>query len=525
MNSKPTEPLDFRETASYKEAIGALHNRNADTASRERLPYKDDTLPFGVWTDIYHYLIDHAVNCHWHHDFEYGVLLEGSVDLYIGNTYIRLEKGDAFFVNSNILHMSRQTEDSGDAVMYTLTFSASLLSSNTCSTLYTKYLQPMLNTQIEGFRISSDSPVGLEIQTLLLRIYELEPSAFGYELECMEHIHRLWLTTLRFMKYNKSVLLYHTGDIRHSERMKEILFYIHRHYGEKMTAAGIAEHVSISRGECFRCFKHFMNKTPVEYINEYRLQQAAVLLRETDRNITDISTSCGFENASYFSRLFRSAFGMTPFQYRKAQIWTDGTIRNINGYDYEYWKDSGNGTMIITANANSGSFSCDWHSINNITFRSGKKFRVFDKTHRQLGNISLQYEVACRSDGNTYLCVYGWTVEPLIEWYIVECYTAYKPSIHLPGIGTLKLDDGTYELYHTSRENRPSILGTQSFGQYWSIRTSGRFGGTVDVSAHLSAWENAGLALGCLTEISFAIEGWKSSGNATVKTNVITIAR
>lgn len=521
---RDTEPdINFRETASYKAAISVIHNINADKTLKEYIPYKDDTFPFRVWTDIYKYLIDNTVNCHWHSDFEYGVLLEGNIDLFINDTHINLKKGDVFFINSNILHMSRQTENSEDAVMYTLTFPASLLSANINSTVYSKYLQPLLNTRIEGFKISDESSFGLNIKALLIKIYESEPSVFGYELECLERLNRLWFNTLKYIEENKSSLLYRTGDIRHSERMKEILSYIHRHFNEKITAADIANQVSISRGECFRCFKHFMNKTLVEYINEYRIQRAAKLLRETEKNIINISADCGFENASYFNKTFRDAYSMTPLQYRKAQIWTDNAIRSINSYDYEYWKDSGNGTMIITSNAQNGSFSCEWHNINNIVFRSGKKFSNFEKTHKQLGNITLQYEAAYNSSGTSYLCVYGWTVDPLIEWYIVECYTAHKPSGNLPCLGTSDADGGTYEIYRTMRVNKPSILGTRTFGQYWSIRTSGRFSGTVNVSAHLLAWENMGFEIGNIAEIALSVEGWQSSGSAAVNTNILTI--
>lgn len=524
MYRKMKKDINFRETASYKTAISAIHNVNADKSLKERLLYKDETFPFGVRTDIYKYFIDKTLNCHWHNDFEYGVLLEGNVDYYINDTHIKLEKGDVFFINSNILHMSRQTENSGGAVMYALTFPASLLSANIKSSIYTKYFQPLLNTRIEGFKILKESLIGRDIKALLMKIYELEPSSFGYELECLEYFNRLWLKTLRYMEDNRNSLFNNTGDMRHSERMKNIISYIQEHFNEKITAIDIANHLNISRGECFRCFKHFMNKTLVEYINEYRLQRAAKLLRETEKNIIDISTDCGFENASYFSKIFKDTYSMTPFQYRKAQIWTDNVIQNINNYDYEYWKDSGNGTMIITSNANNGSFSCEWHGINNILFRSGKKFKNFEKTHEQLGNISLQYEAVYNSDGSSYLCVYGWTVDPLIEWHIVECYTAYKPSVNLICLGTFDTDGDTYEIYHTAKVKEPSILGIGNFSQYWSIRTSSRFNGIVNVSAHLHAWEKMGLAMGNLAEIALSVEGWQSSGSAVVSKNILTVS-
>lgn len=523
MNQYVCSDINFRDTASYKAAISVLHNINTDKALTEQLIYKDDSLPFNVWTDIYEYLIDNTVNCHWHTDFEYSVLLEGSVDYYINDTHIKMEKSDVLFVNSNVLHMSKQVKSSENAVMYTLTFSASLLSSNLSGTIYAKYLQPLINSKIDGFIFSEESAVGQEIKELLMKIYALNPSVFGYELECLGYFNWLWLSTFKYIEENKSNLLYRISDMNHSERLKEILSYIHDHFNEKITAADIANHVNISRGECFRCFKHFMNKTLVEYVNEYRLLWTAKYLRETEKSVIEIGANCGFENASYFNKVFKNAYSMTPYQYRKAQIWTDNTNLNINNYDYEYWKDSGNGTMIITANANNGSFICEWHNINNITFRSGKKFRGYERTHKQLGHITLKYDASCHSNGSSFLNVYGWTVDPLIEWYIVECSTDFSPPEDSVFLGTHDTDDGTYALYCAAKQNSPTILGIRDFSQYWSIRTVGRFCGIVNVSAHLCAWENMGLTLGSLAEIALSVEGLQSSGKATANTNILTI--
>ena len=307
-------------------------------------------------------------------------------------------------------------------------------------------------------------------------------------------------------------------------RINKILSYIHENYSRKITADDIANHAKISRGECFRCFKRFMDKGLVEYVNEYRLSKAAELLKTTDMSIIDISTECGFENASYFGKMFKDTYNLTPLGYKNAYVWTDKTIQNVGGCDYEFWIDSGEGKMIITGEKNNGSFICEWDKINNIVFRGGKKFQNRDKTHEQIGKISLQFDVDCNPWGDSYICIYGWMVEPLIEWYIIETYSTYKPPSMNPLLGTHKTDDGTYEIYSVKREKRPAIVsGLNDFDQHWSVRTSERGSGMVDVSAHFRAWESLGLPLGKLAEVSLNIEGWKSSGSAVVRTNVLTI--
>lgn len=197
---------------------------------------------------------------------------------------------------------------------------------------------------------------------------------------------------------------------------------------------------------------------------------------------------------------------------------TENQTGTIDGYNYELWKDSGNTSMTLLGG---GRFSCSWSNINNALFRIGRKFDA-TRTHQQLGNITINYGANYQPNGNSYLCVYGWTKNPLVEYYIVESWGNWRP----PGassMGTITVDGGTYDIYRTTRYNQPSIEGTKTFDQYWSVRTSKRTSGTISVSQHFNAWESRGLRMGNMYEVALCVEGYQSSGSATVHTNTITI--
>lgn len=190
-----------------------------------------------------------------------------------------------------------------------------------------------------------------------------------------------------------------------------------------------------------------------------------------------------------------------------------------DGYDYEFWKDSGgSGSMTLHSG---GTFSCQWSNINNILFRKGRKFNQ-TQTHQQLGNISINYSANYQPNGNSYLCVYGWTVDPLVEYYIVDSWGSWRP----PGAtskGTITVDGGTYDIYETTRVNQPSIIGTATFQQYWSVRTSKRTSGTISASQHFNAWENRGMPMGKMHEVALTVEGYQSSGSASVTSHTLAI--
>ncbi|MBR1554703.1 MAG: glycoside hydrolase family 11 protein, partial [Oscillospiraceae bacterium] len=190
-----------------------------------------------------------------------------------------------------------------------------------------------------------------------------------------------------------------------------------------------------------------------------------------------------------------------------------------DGYNYELWKDTGNTKMELTGN---GTFNCEWSNINNCLFRTGKKFDC-TQTYKEIGNIAFDYNVDYHPDGNSYLCVYGWTKEPLVEYYIVDSWGSWRPPGNEGYLGEATIDGAVYDIYKTVRVDQPSIVGNTTFDQYWSVRKDKRTSGVINVASHFAAWEEMGLPAGKLYEAALNIEGYQSAGSATVLTNEMTV--
>lgn len=207
-------------------------------------------------------------------------------------------------------------------------------------------------------------------------------------------------------------------------------------------------------------------------------------------------------------------------------------IGNEGGYSYELWQDRNGGGLSTMTLGDGATFDCQWNcagQFGNFLARRGMRFDC-TQTYKDIGNIAFDYSVDYNpgSQGSSYLCVYGWTRDPLVEYYIVDNWKNWRPPTGAgPGqgdpIATVEIDGGLYDIYKSERVNKPSIDGDQTFWQYWSVRQEPRSSGVINVAKHFETWESYGLKMGKFYEAALNIEGYESTGSARVTKNEVTL--
>lgn len=206
-----------------------------------------------------------------------------------------------------------------------------------------------------------------------------------------------------------------------------------------------------------------------------------------------------------------------PLNY--VQNWTSD---NLNGPASGGTSNGSLGTATSRFNLSTGNFSASWttrqagnrfNNLHGLGWRVGRHDRVIGYNLGYLRHTSGQ-------QGMTIAAFYGWTRQPLIEYYVIDNWLNHRPT---PGqrLGNLTSDGGTYEVFRAN-QNGHHINGMGPFIQIKSVRTTVRPMGqnnTITFQNHVSAWGRLGQPMGSEWYYqAFIIEGWESngSGNATV---------
>jgi endo-1,4-beta-xylanase len=198
-------------------------------------------------------------------------------------------------------------------------------------------------------------------------------------------------------------------------------------------------------------------------------------------------------------------------------------------YSYELWAE-GSGSGCMTVYGVDAKYSATWSNVEDFLARVGLQFDQ-TKTPAQIGTITSDFaETKTADSGLVYVGIYGWTLTPLREYYIIEDWGSTKPAgtasdgTPRTHAGTITVDGDSYDVWTHTRENKPNITGTdQTFDQYFSVRQTARQCGHISVSEHFTQWTNLGLQLGKLTEATLLLEAQDGTGSIVFTTATVVL--
>lgn len=251
--------------------------------------------------------------CHWHDDIEWIYILTGKMYYSINGKKILLHEKDSLMVNARQMHYGYSCQNQ-DCRFLCILFHPSLFGSN--KTLLQTYVAPVIeDADCEYLHFHANQIRGQEIAGYLEQIRCLkEGAAKAYEMQVIAVIYQLWSRLLQCGEFIVRDNSKHgSSDL---EIQKNMVSFIYQHYAEQISLEDIAASGNVSRSKCCMIFKHYMQHSPVDFLNTFRLKTSCSLLQNTEKSITEIAFSCGFNHLSYFSKQFIKNFGCTPREYR-----------------------------------------------------------------------------------------------------------------------------------------------------------------------------------------------------------------
>ena len=296
---------------------------------KENTQHGDFNLPFTTYQG---YMDENfpLVPMHWHEEIEIIYIESGECDIKIDlNTY--KAKANSLYILKPLCIHSIKGNLSNPATFYSFVFNMNMLQSALTDGCSIKYIAPILSNEVEFQTLIDSKSKGFDkiIDTFFNIFNCFKNKEDCYELEIKSLIYHLFYL---LNKYNlvKSISTSHSLSVNATSKIKKILQYITDNYSNQITISDVANVSGFSEYHFMKCFKKHIGMTCIEYINAYRLGKAAELLLDTDMSIMDVSLEVGFNNVSYFNKLFKSKFSVTPkeFRYNPMQVQTRGCSIN-----------------------------------------------------------------------------------------------------------------------------------------------------------------------------------------------------
>lgn len=185
---------------------------------------------------------------------------------------------------------------------------------NSHTQLYEHKLFDLLNQKIiiNNF-FENENPINITISSML-DLIRFKPSSYPIMLQGYTFI----LFGELFQQH-----LYHevtSHNIRKILHLKNVLSFIDEHYSEDIKLADLAACANMNENYFCRYFRDLTHRTPLDYLNYYRIEAACEQLSYTHKTITEIAYDCGFHDASYFAKVFKHYKNQTPSEYIKADF-------------------------------------------------------------------------------------------------------------------------------------------------------------------------------------------------------------
>lgn len=262
------------------------------------------------------------VRWHWHEEMEILIINNGLAEISTDDASYTLRPGQGIIINQNVLHSIHSLNEE-NCTFYSLAFNPVFLFGPTNNYLQTQFLLPIQNFRLFKMLVLDETNAWhermMDAVNDVIAVNLMKP--FGYEIAAKGNLCRFWSELVGQLPQVKTAPPSRVS--LDEQRVKQALLYIRTHHAEPLSLDEISDSVHISKSECCRCFARTLQMSPFEYLMKYRIFEATRKMMDhpdEPMSIADLALSVGFNNTSYFNKLFKKFLGCTPTYYRTHKV-------------------------------------------------------------------------------------------------------------------------------------------------------------------------------------------------------------
>jgi len=248
---------------------------------------------------------------HYHPEYEIVCVLSGSGSRHVGNHFSNYEDGDLVLIGPNLPHAGFGLNSHGLHEEIVVQIKEDVLKNSVLSRPEMAIVSTLLEKSKYG--ICFKGPTKSYITKNLKKFLKLSP--FDKLIELLRILHSMAISEDYELLNPSSALSNLTR--KNNGRLQEILAYVEKHYNDDIDIKKAASIANLSIPSFCNYFKKLMNFTYTDFINQYRIQRACIMLQQ-EKTINEISFQCGFNNVTYFNKVFKTIMKKTPSEYKKA---------------------------------------------------------------------------------------------------------------------------------------------------------------------------------------------------------------
>lgn len=261
------------------------------------------------------------VPLHWHAELEIVVIKKGTGLISVDFDKRTVTSGDIVFIRPGQLHSIEQY--STRVMEYeNIILKPELLISGETDLCARQFITPLMKGELRCAAFLTPAVPGYpEISDCISHIdYLCERQPNGYQLAVKGFLFQLLFLLISHQQKKSAIPALQTKSL---EKIKTILKYVEEHYDEHITIDDMAALTFYSKSHFMKFFKAHMGTGFIEYLNDYRLTIAECLLRTSDASVLEIAEKSGFDNLSYFNRIFKRKYGQSPGKQRRLYASSD----------------------------------------------------------------------------------------------------------------------------------------------------------------------------------------------------------